>query len=249
MEVIQIIEQLSMKLDVAIVDSYVGEVPKMRSIKITHNNVQAVSIEWLCVRYRKLQKQIKKEERPEWLHESSIIEDYFYKTGRSELLMKSKASSVEQMAIMPVPTREEYVAIIEDLLREYYRKQLRMAELRIEIPHARNRLDIPSMTASYSGDPRSGGVSSTIEAIFIRAENRYERMVEELKDLSERIAPMDRALKELDYEQLEVITKKYFVRRNPLDEELIQKLQMGRQKFYELKKTAIIRIAHSLRMI
>ncbi|RRJ63251.1 hypothetical protein EHV15_10215 [Paenibacillus oralis] len=74
-------------------------------------------------------------------------------------------------------------------------------------------------------------------------------MEQELQDLEERMYPMQKALLELDFEQLSLVEAKYFCREEPIDDALINSFGWGRQKYYTVKKTALITLATTLRVI
>ncbi|PWW01194.1 ArpU family phage transcriptional regulator [Paenibacillus cellulosilyticus] len=221
---------------------------KMRKLTVTKSNVTMVPLDWLCVRYAKLQKEIKKNPRDELLEESYIIATQLQAMGMNELVKQERPTLEDQLELIPLPQKEEYVPVVCSLLREHYRRQLRMTSLEQQLKLS-PKLEYPSMTASYSGMPRGGAAASPLEAAFVRQENRLEMLQWELDELASRMYPMNRALDTLSLEQMEIIQQKYLVRREPKDDRLIDEIGIGRQKFYLLKSTAFIRIASSLHLI
>ncbi|MOA42676.1 hypothetical protein D3C78_1647460 [compost metagenome] len=61
--------------------------------------------------------------------------------------------------------------------------------------------------------------------------------------------PLQKALQQLSYEQLQLVQAMYFVREKPKNDNLIETFGWGRQKFFDIKKTALIVLAESLRIV
>lgn len=96
---------------------------------------------------------------------------------------------------------------------------------------------------------KQGGVSSPIEDAVMRPFSRAEKIKEELMNVEDRLYDMAHALSELTEPQLSLVSAKYLVRREPKDDQLMSVLGFGRQKYYEIKKTSLIRIAQELSVI
>lgn len=226
----------------------------MRNIMITEKNIKQVPVDWLCVRYSKIQKQVKTNDSIELIREIKLIEGYLTKIGKSNLIQKHSLTEVQQLELdIPIAIAEQYEPIVEYRLKEYHRKVERKKIIEEELPYVKAQQVHPSkMTASYgnlSGVAVGGITSSSTEAAVMRYFNRIERLEEELVDINETIYPMERALAQLSYDQLRLITAKYFTKENPINESLMQELCWGKQKFYDVKKTALIVIAESLRIV
>ncbi|MEK5358796.1 hypothetical protein [Paenibacillus sp. FSL L8-0709] len=83
----------------------------------------------------------------------------------------------------------------------------------------------------------------------MRPFSRAEKIKEELMNVEDRLYDMAHALSELTEPQLSLVSAKYLVRREPKDDQLMSVLGFGRQKYYEIKKTSLIRIAQELSVI
>ncbi|WP_336775386.1 hypothetical protein [Paenibacillus sp. MMO-58] len=215
----------------------------MRNIEITDQNVTLIPMDWLLIRYQKLNKKIKQPlVDAKILSEYAIIERYLAEKGHFEQLELN----------LPRPKREEYVGVTELMLKEYYRLQRRKERLEQEWEY-QNRTCTPaetSTTASYNGGGGSGVISKPVEKAVLQPLERLENIEREIDSISNRLAPIERALQALDYDQMRIIKAKYFVTEKKNDQVLYEEeLFLNRQKYYELKKTAIITIAQALRII
>ncbi|GIP61148.1 ArpU family phage packaging/lysis transcriptional regulator [Paenibacillus woosongensis] len=229
-----------------------GEI-NMRKIRVTQTNVTQIPTDWLCVRYQKIQKMMKTSDNPKIVEEARIIEQYLYTEDKLELIGKySDEEDVEQLELdIPVALREQYQPIVEHRLKEYYQRRKRKYWLEAEIDKKREA-ELPKVTATYgntTGVLVHGTPYSSTESAVIRTIEKVERMEEELSEIEKMMYPIERSLAQLDPEQLIIVEKKYFVREEPIDHALYTELGMGRQRFYMLKKTALIRLAESLRII
>ncbi|GMK47517.1 hypothetical protein PghCCS26_46470 [Paenibacillus glycanilyticus] len=216
----------------------------MRNIEITDKNVTLIPMDWLLIRYQKLNKKIKQPlVDAKILSEHAVIERYLADKGHFEQLELN----------LPRPKREEYVGVTEQMLKEYYRLQRRKERLEQEWEYL-SKTCTPAetkITASYNGGGGGAGlISKPVEKAVLQPLDRLENIEREIYGISNRLAPMERALQALDYDQLRIITAKYFVTEKKKDQVLYEEeLFLNRQKYYELKKTAIITIAQALRII
>lgn len=222
----------------------------MRSIQVTTTNIKFVSIDWLCVRYNKLRKQSLTSDVE---REMLLIEEHLKSQGKAELV--GVFDSAEQLEMdIPVVMKEQYVPIVEELLKEHSHLQNRKNWLENCIPVAKvkSQPDIPNMVAGYgnvTGVTGGGEFRSSVEQSVIRSMERVERMEAELHEIESKMHPMEKALQELYPDQLQVIESKYFPREEPKDEYLISKFTWSRTRYYEVKKAALIRLACSLKII
>lgn len=219
----------------------------MRSIQVTRTNIKFVSIDWLCVRYNKLRK---KSLTPDVEREMLLIEEHLKLEGKAELV--GIFDSIEQLEMdIPVVMKDQYVPIVEELLKEHRHLKKRKEWLENSIPLL-VQPEIPSMTAGYgniTGVTGGGQFGSSIEQSVIRSVERTERKEAELREIESKMHPMEKALQELYPDQLQVIEAKYFPREEPKDEYLINKFTWSRTRYYEVKKAALIRLACSLKII
>lgn len=224
----------------------------MKNILVTQTNISSVPIDWLCARYQRLKRR-RKNGNPQEIKEMELIEKYLENIGKAELI--GLYTTVEQLEMdIPVAMRQQYAPIVEHRLREHYRHGQRKAWIEGMIPQATANLraEPTKLTATYgnlAGVTGGGGIHNPIEASFMRAVEKIERLEQELRDLDERMHPMQKALLELDFEQQSLVEAKYFCREEPIDDALINSFGWGRQKYYTVKKTALITLATSLKVI
>lgn len=229
----------------------------IKSIQVTKTNVSSIPVEWLYPRYLKLHKQMRTNGRPSIIREAEVIENHLKQLGKGDLIAgyEDTSSTADQLEFaIPYTIRQQYQPIIEYRLKEYYTLLERKKMIECELPHVKNMRNIGAtkVTASYgnlAGSSGGGLVESPIEKLFIRNDERVERMEQELSEIEEQLYPMHQALMKLTSEQLELIKKKFLVREEPIDYDLIIEGSWGRQKFYEIKTTALIRIAQVLKVI
>lgn len=225
---------------------------KMKNILVTQTNISSVPIDWLCARYQRLKRRRKFDNQQD-LNEMELIENYLQEIGKAELI--GFFTSYEQMEMdIPVAMRQQYAPIVEHRLKEHYRHCQRKVWIEAAIPkaNANLRAEPTKLTATYgnlAGVTGGGGIHNPIEASFIRAVEKIERLEQELVEIEERMEPMQKALLELDFEQLSLIEAKYFCREEPIDDTLINSFGWGRQKYYTVKKTALITLATTLKVI
>ncbi|MEK4191458.1 hypothetical protein [Paenibacillus sp. FSL L8-0494] len=228
----------------------------MRSVQITKTNISSLPLDWIYIRYQRLQKSCLKSEGETHSDELDLIREYFDLNGYAAIFGITNKSDADQMEMeIPTASRSQYVPIIENRLREHYRLTQRKHNLEqqlTDILGAFYVLDLPKMTATYgniSGVQTRGGVSSPIEDAVMRPFSRAEKIKEELMNVEDRLYDMAHALSELTEPQLSLVSAKYLVRREPKDDQLMSVLGFGRQKYYEIKKTSLIRIAQELSVI
>lgn len=222
----------------------------VRKYEVTKRNITEIPLDWLSLRYAKLRRWIRTSPEPkaEWLAEYDLITDHLKERNLQQLEGEQLALDIELVK------RESYVWIVEDKLRMHYQNKVRYAWVA-------NTLDIQSLnedryetslTAQYGNlaPGRSLDVRSSVENRVMKMLARDGQMRIELSELESVIRPIERILQyKLTADQRALIESKYFCREQPKDEELIQKFHIGRQKYYTIKKQALLKMAYELRII
>ncbi|MBA9086528.1 hypothetical protein FHR92_003006 [Fontibacillus solani] len=222
----------------------------LRNLLVTEKNVRQVPIEWLCVRYSKIRKQLKVQTTPELVREIKIIVDYLDEINKSNLIEKHHFTETEQLEMdIPIALQKQYVPIVEYRLQEFYRMMQRKQWIECEIENSQTQSG--RITASYGNisGVAVGGIGSRTEDAVVRHYERIERFQQELSQIEEAMYPLQKALQQLSYEQLQLVQAMYFVREKPKNDILIETFGWGRQKFFDIKKTALIVLAESLRIV
>lgn len=217
----------------------------LRNIEITKTNIAHVPMEWLQMRYQKIERKIKNRGTIEakLLSEKAIIEDYFKQKGCFNQI---------EMPI-PIPKREQYAALVEKRLEEYYRLTHKQKRLKEEWDY-QNRTCLPEMpriTSSTSGGSVSiGMLSKPTEQAIMKPYERMEQLEWQIERIEEQLSPMRQALDALDPPQLELVTAKYLAQTEPPNDDIVMgNLALNRSKFYEIKGVALLLIAQSLRLV
>ncbi|WNS43864.1 hypothetical protein [Paenibacillus sp. MMS20-IR301] len=96
---------------------------------------------------------------------------------------------------------------------------------------------------------RSGIPHSSTEQAVMSMYDKAERLQDEIWEVEDQLYPMEKALRSLDPDQLMLIEVKYFCREEELDDYLMNEFNWYRAKYYQVKKTALILLAQSLRII
>ncbi|WP_163860401.1 ArpU family phage packaging/lysis transcriptional regulator [Paenibacillus elgii] len=235
----------------------------MKQIEVTQVNIKSIPPNILVYRYRKLQRYLgnrkaswSEEYRAELKAESLLIQNYLESQRKDHLL-------AEQMIFpgMEEPAKEQYVPIVEAKLRDHYRQTLRREVLEKEIPRLRERLKLsdveiifPSMTANYSDTVSRSwseykGVEKSVIQPLGHLEMRLEKLVLELGELENMMYDMERALSYLSEDELKVIEAKYFCKQTPYDPIVIDAMPFQKDKYYAIKKNALLTIARHLRLV
>ncbi|ULO07161.1 hypothetical protein H1230_30200 [Paenibacillus sp. 19GGS1-52] len=222
----------------------------MKNFQVTELNISSVPVDWLYARYQRLQKGSKNKPSPALLQELEIIKRYLDKSGKSTC-NEFQSPEVEQIELnIPIAIRQQYVSIVEYRLKEYYQLTKRKKWLEIEVRQLRPHE--PKVTAAY--DPtgvsaRSGFAKSSTEQAVMNMFEKADKLEDELWEVEGQMYPVERALRSLNYEQLMLIESKYFCREEALDDYLMIKFNWYRAKYYSVKKTALILLAQSLRIV
>ncbi|GBG09345.1 hypothetical protein PAT3040_03989 [Paenibacillus agaridevorans] len=222
----------------------------IRQFLVTERNIAEIPWDWLNLRYTKLKRWIRTSPQPkaEWLEEYDIITDYLQRCDR----LQNCQPEGEQltMAMEPV-SRHSYVWLVEERLREQHRLRVEHAWLSKAVKEADDRYETCT-TALYGNlaPGRSLDARSPVENRVMQLLMRDNRLQHQLEELEFAMLPIERIMRyKLSADQRELIERKYFYREQPKDEELIQRLHVGRQKYYTIKKQALNRIAYELKII
>lgn len=221
----------------------------MKNFQVTELNISLVPVDWLFARYQKLKKSVKTTTSPAVQQELIIIKEHLEKTGKSSV--SSCDEEVEQIEMnIPVAIRQQYVSIVEYRLKQYYQANKRKHWLDVELQKVKPKE--PKVTAGMeltgvSG--RSGLPHSSTEHAVMSMFDRAERLQDEIWEVEDQLYPMEKAMRCLDPDQLMLIEAKYFCREEALDEYLMNNFNWYRAKYYQVKKTALILLAQSLRII
>ncbi|ETT54797.1 hypothetical protein C162_03824 [Paenibacillus sp. FSL R7-269] len=224
-----------------------GECGTLKNFQVTELNISLVPVDWLFARYQKLKKSVKITAGGQ--KELMVIREYLEKTGRTSV--SSCDEEVEQTEMdIPVAIRQQYVSIVEYRLKQYYQANKRKQWLHAELQTVRPKE--PKVTAGMeltgvSG--RSGIPHSSTEQAVMSMFDKAERLQDEIWEVEDQLYPMEKALRCLDPDQLKLVEAKYFCREEELDEYLMNSFNWYRAKYYQVKKTALILLAQSLRII
>ena len=123
---------------------------------------------------------------------------------------------------------------VEGELREYRTLKAELEQLKQDKADIYNRFNQPKwepVKGSHPGDPTS--------AAAILLERDTKRMVA----IEGRIKRIEAGLRVCTAKEKEIIELKYFSAAEPVDEDVMDFLKMGRQKYYRLKFSALRRIA------
>lgn len=224
-----------------------GECEGLKNFQVTELNIALVPVDWLFARYQKLKKSVKITAAVK--QELMIIKEHLENTGKSSV--RACDEEVEQIEMdIPVAIRQQYVSIVEYRLKQHYQANKRVNWLKSELMQIKPKE--PKVTAGMeltgiSG--RSGIPHSSTEQAVMSMYDKAERLQDEIWEVEDQLYPMEKALRSLDPDQLMLIEAKYFCREEELDEYLMNKFNWYRAKYYQVKKTALILLAQSLRII
>lgn len=224
-----------------------GECGGVKKFQVTELNISLVPVDWLFARYQKLKKSVKITAAVE--QELTIIKNHLEKTGKTSA--STCTEEVEQIEMdIPVAIRQQYVSIVEYRLKQYYQDNKRINWLRSELMQIKPKE--PKVTAGMEVtgiSARSGIPHSSTEQAVMSMYDKAERLQDEIWEVEDQLYPMEKALRSLDPDQLMLVEAKYFCRVEELDESLMNKFNWYRAKYYSVKKTALILLAQSLRII
>jgi hypothetical protein len=224
---------------------------QVRRYEVTKRNITEIPLDWLSLRYGKLQRWIRTSPAPkaEWLTEYDLITDHLKARNLQQQV------DGEQLSLdIELVKRESYVWIVEEKLRMHYQNKVRYAWVARTLDSLSLNEDRyeTSLTAQYGNlaPGRSLDVRSSVENRVMKMLGRDGQFQMELSELESEIRPIERILQyKLTADQRQLVESKYFCREQPKDEVLIQKFHIGRQKYYTIKKQALLKIAYELRII
>ncbi|MGG4108809.1 hypothetical protein AAXB25_33445 [Paenibacillus lautus] len=224
----------------------------MNNIQLTELNVYSVPLDWVYLRYGKLKRLIKITKDPEMIKESEIIEKFLEEKGNNKVL--EAYSTVEQIEMdIPKVLRNQYVPIVEERLEEHYIRLRRSLWLKSEIKSRSENLmvEMPKITASFSDSGSSGGglPSSSTEKAVLMAYDRIDKLKSELHEIEESMYTVDKVLQELKQDQLNLVKALYFTRERRPDNVIMKELFWGRQKYYNIKKATLMKLAYKFSII
>lgn len=231
--------------------------PRMRNIRVTEKNASEVPIDWLHIRYHRLVRWLNESDKPksEWELELSVIKEELDMRGRLELIQQQEAVQIELNMDTAVIHREEYVSIVEERLREYYCMNKELAWLRQLQSSSSDSLDYGYgnyLTSSYGHTSARSRTeyANPVEERVMRDYEQWEQRQARIQYLHKRMLPITSILQtRLTDEQRRLLEMKYLTKESPKDDYIMLKLHVGRQKYYNLKKQALQRIAYELGLI
>ncbi|WP_276913995.1 hypothetical protein [Aneurinibacillus aneurinilyticus] len=228
-----------------------------KSLEVTPKNIKHIKVDVLTKRYHAITQQLRRKVDVFAYHElgesfirlrkeAQLIQAFLKKKDLEHLI-------AEQMTFpgMERPKRPTYVSIVEYKLFDYYQNLKQIEELRSNLEKGVEIvIPMPSCVSQYGGEGGGhGSYQSVQERLVIRADNIQQSWEIELEDLLLRIRPMERALQQLDYRQRALVKEKYSHDIEPTDLEVMDKMPFNKTIFYEVKNSALLRIAESLRLL
>lgn len=235
----------------------------MKQIEVTVQNVSHVPIHALLQRFNKLKRSLASKKamwddsyRSEMESEINLIRNHFKEKGAEGLL-------AEQIVMpgMPIPKTDTYKPIVMTKLRRHNIQLKRANELEQEmkrlgenIVSCNVEIIFPAITSNYGGGGGGWSEYKGSEKAIVQPIEQMERKLDtysfELSLIQPVIDEMNRALSTLDVEEREIIEKKYLKsQREPLDHVVISTLHFEKDKYYEVKKSAILKIANFFKLI
>lgn len=210
-------------------------------IQVTAANIEHVPLPNLLQRARALQRKkdrVSQDERGEL----ELIQKYIGNT-------KACGKLAEQLELdLPRPKREQYMSIVVDKLLHfnYYKRQL--AEINGKLQSTKLNVRFPS---SRVAEPiqHKATVNSSIEVAVVEAEKEVHKLRDLKQELEAVINPIERVLTLLKPEERQLIEKRFLQRSGKTDIAVMMDMEIGRQKYYQLKAAALIKIAESLHII
>ncbi|MGG3278940.1 hypothetical protein [Paenibacillus solani] len=224
----------------------------MNNIQLTELNVYSVPLEWVYLRYGKLKRLMKTNKDLELVNEAQIIEKFLEEKGNNKIL--EAYSDVEQIEMdIPRVLRKQYVPIVEERLEEHYIRMNTRRWLENEIKEKSVDLgvEMPKVTASYSYTSgfSGGSPSSSTETAVVTAYNRLDKLKADLHELDEAMYLVNKVLQELKPDEYNLVKALYFCRERRYDNVVMKELIWGRQKYYDIKKQTLMKIAYKLNII
>ncbi len=224
----------------------------MGALIVTEKNVNKLPIKKLVQHYKKIERQLSKAVHPyvqqELLKEKETIYHY--------LKDKDEANLIQEQLVIPglLPEKEHYEAIVENKLREYYINQLKVKRLLRRLEEG-FQIVFPSNISNAYGNTTavSGGYneyqSSSERAVIINEVDRKEKIKEEIWELKDLMLEVELGLEQLDELERDYVEKKYFVKVEPTNLQLIADMPVEKTKFYEIKHATLLKLAEAFLLI
>lgn len=228
-----------------------------KSLEVTPRNIEHIRVDVLTKRYHSITQQLRRKVDVFAYHE---LGESFVRLRKEAQLIQTFLKNrdldhliAEQMTFpgMERPRRPTYVSTVEYKLFEYYQNLKRIKELRGNLEKGVEIVIPMASCVSQYGEGGGGHSSyqSVQERLVVRADNIQQSWEIELDDLLLRIRPMERALQQLDYRQRALVEEKYSHDIEPTDIEVMDKMPFAKTLFYEVKNSALLRIAESLHLL
>ncbi|WP_027416572.1 hypothetical protein [Aneurinibacillus terranovensis] len=228
---------------------------KKANFIVTDKNVGFISTEMLAARYKTIQRWLTNKKvalhpdvQSELISEKELIQKTLSEKGAEELI-------TEQLVFpgLEPPKKESYEKIVIDLLGKHFNQKYRVKQLSRQLVYG-FELVFPSGTSNVYGNLSgiSGGGSefqSSSERAVIQLEDSIEAAQAEISQLLLEMKPMERAIDGLDELEKELVEKKFLTKPIPTDWEVIDSMHIAKTKFYEVKPTAIRKIAEALNIL
>lgn len=215
---------------------------------VTSKNARLLGNGELISRYKKLITKKTKITHPvlveEVLHELETIKTVLADRGIED-------EYTEQIAIPGlIPKKEEYQALVIRELREHSLRVLRLESLRHQLQQGFELVFPAAISSVYDNQVGSTGYSefaSKSEKAIIDAENKREAVENEINIIEQQVLLMDRALEQLSKLENDLIMNKFIkYKQEKQDSWLMDRMAVGRTKFYEMQNSALVTIAEAL---
>lgn len=210
-------------------------------IQVTATNIEHVPLPSLLQRAKAIQKKKENVSQDE-LTELELIQKH--------IVTRDCGILAEQLELdLPRPKREQYVSIVVEKLQHlnYYKRQVREIDENLKRPRLNVRF--PSSRVMEPIHHKTTPAGSSIEVAVVEAEKEVHRLKDLKQELEAIINPLERALQFLKPEERQLVEKRFLQQSGKTDIQVMMSMEIGRQKYYQLKSTALIKIAESLHII
>lgn len=213
-------------------------------LKVTTINVTSIPVDLLTTHLSNLRKRKLKASgarRAELQKEMELVFEQLKSLGVT-------AHEQTELAI-PYVEKQEYASLVENSCREHYRKRVRMQKLINERTSISNTHETKISATYNNAVVMTGFVSSKVEQALLLKEERITEISVMLKTIEKEIRPMETALELLNYDERQLIEAKLYHNDIVKDFEAMSELYLTRYKFYELKRSAYLKLATYLKYI
>lgn len=236
---------------------------RQRQLVVTTNNIAIVAKDRLTIHYKSLKKRLNSKKAKEndkysqrLQSELMLIESHFKRENNVHLL-------AEQLILpsLEEPAEEEYVPIVEEKLRDHYRHLIRVKQLQMDIKileeiigNSHVELIFPANINQFVGSAiRSWSEYRETENSAVQPfellQSRLSQYQLELHFHELQVDEMKQALANLNQSELEIIENKYFCNDEPINRSVIGKLNIYKEKYYQLKYSAILKLARFFKLV